>query len=599
MLRIHFAARLYLGIAALIGAMETRLLAATEEPSSARRPNILLMMTDDQGWGDLSYYGNPRLDTPTLDALAAESLRFNAFRVNPACAPTRASLLTGRHYHRTGVWGVHCGRDYMDVDETLISEVLRDSGYRTAMMGKWHNGKSGPYLPWNRGFEDAWFKNGLYNHDRASFDYNGVETVEREGWAREMIADLAIDYMAELRDEPFFLYLAFPTPHTPSEAPEEIVEKYRQRGCGEALAKYYAMMDHLDTCIGRILQGVDDLGLRDETLVLFLSDNGPTRGGQTQEEFEERNPMGWRGAKGGIWENGVRSPLFVRWPGVTTAGETDVPAQVMDLFPTLTEVAGARIEHLAKPLDGRSLLPTFAGDRQPELQERCLYEAQIVPSWPDRQDYKDYLPDRSLLSYEQEMLSVVRGRHKLVKLGASYDGNQYKLFDLQSDPGETTDISAEHAELTGMLREKLEAWFRPILAEPSAYSRPVLHIGWPGESNAPLWLNCCQRKSPDIETYVYTANFNRPGAFMEFAVDVMQPGRYEVGLHGTVYEGARWRIAVGTEEMAAAGFGSGDIPLGELNLPQAGRRTMRIELLEAPTDGPAMDRLFYIWFRPL
>ena len=202
-----------------------------------RPPNILLMLTDDQGWGDLSMHGNPRLETPHLDRLGSESLRFSDFYVNPACAPTRASLLTGRHYHRNNVWGVHGGRDYLDPDAVLISEVLKGAGYATAMIGKWHNGKTGGFLPWHRGFDDAWFKRGLYAHDTAGFTYNG-EVVEFEGWARDRIADLAIQYMAEQRDQPFFLYLPFPTPHLPARAPEEYIEKYLAKGCGKKLAKY-------------------------------------------------------------------------------------------------------------------------------------------------------------------------------------------------------------------------------------------------------------------------------------------------------------------------------------------------------------------------
>jgi len=548
------------------------------------------MLTDDQGFGDFSLHGNPRLETPHMDQLGCESLRFTDFYVNPACAPTRASLLTGRHFHRTGTWWVHGGRDALNRDEVTLPELLNHAGYRTGMIGKWHNGKTGPFLPWNRGFEEAWSKSGLYNHSTAKFIHNGKE-VELEGWARDRIADLAIDFMKQNREEPFFLYLPFPTPHGPAEAPQEYVDKYLAKGCGENLAATYAMIDHLDENIGRILAGMEELGLSENTAVFFLSDNGPSQQQQTDEEFAERNPIGWRGAKGQIWENGVRSHLFVRWPGHTKPGETDIPAQVTDLFPTIAQMAGASLEDLKHPLDGRSLVPVLNGEAPSDLKNRYLYNTMMVPEWEGKQADRDYLADRNQLEWEDQIGSVRHQDFKLVKTGP-----EWNLYNLAKDPGETTDVKSENPKVFDDMKERLTAWYKPIIEDPKLFRLLPQPIGWPGESSDKLWLNQNISMSPGINSHVRIEDMNQPGDEIVIAADVMQAGKYDVILHGTTFPGAKWELSLGSHAVVSEASGSGDIPLGTLDLDETGRFDLTLKLLEAPKGGPAMKFLFYLGF---
>lgn len=568
--------------------------AAGQSEADARPPNILVLFTDDQGWGDLSSHGNPRLETPNLDRLGTESMRFTQFTVNPACAPTRASLLTGRHYHLTGVWGVHGGRDFLNLDEILIGELLQKAGYRTGMIGKWHNGKSGPYLPRFRGFDEVWYKQGLYRHAHANFLHNG-KPLALEGWARDRMGEFAIDFMRSAGDQPFFLYVAFPTPHLPIGAPDSYVEKYRAKDCSEAHAQYYAMVDHLDTVIGNILEGVDELGLREETVVIFLTDNGPTSGKATEAEFAERNPKGWRGRKGQIWENGVHVPLFVRWPGRVEPGENSLLTHVTDLFPTFAELAGASTETLRKPLEGRSLLPLLQGEKPAAFEERYIYNAAIVPRWEGQTDPHDYLRDREKIRYADQVASVKHRQYKLVKTGSA--SQPYELYNLEDDPGATRDLSGEEPEMAATMRARLDAWFRPIIEDPATYRMPSQAIGWGDSGEDNLYLNCAVAMSPGVVSYIPVTEIDEPGDYVELMVEILRPGRYEVTTHGTLYEGAKWRVELGAATLESTAFGKGDVSLGEISVEETGQRLLRLELLESPETGPAMKDLFTMKWR--
>lgn len=559
--------------------------------ASERPPNILVLLADDQGWGDLSSHGNPRLETPNLDRLGEESLRFSDFSVNPACAPTRASLLTGRHFHRNNVWGVHAGRTAIDLGVRLLPEFLQRAGYATAMIGKWHNGINGPYQPWERGFEQVWSKVKLYKHDEAIFSFNGI-VHKRPGWARDAIGDIAIQYMQEHRDQPFFLYIPFATPHGPNGAPERFIDKYRAKGCGEQLASYYAMVDHLDLVIGRILTAVDQLGLRENTVVLYLSDNGPTRGGQTEAEFAERNPQGWAGAKGQVWENGVRSPLFIRWPEQIPVGACATPAHVTDLLPTICGLTGASITDLPYALDGRDLAPLLRGEAAPALEERYLYNARIVPSWPGKSDpWDSHLADRTQVVYADQEATVRRGPFKLHK-----QASDYALYNLAADPGEGQDISAMEPAIAADLRQRLDGWFRPIIADQRLFRKFPQCIGWRGARTAVIKLKATVDCSPGITTWLSAKGLNQVGDFVRLPVEVLTPGRYAVLLHGTTYPGATWQLDLGPWSLTSAASGQGDIPLGAVTIDETGRFQCELRLVTLPADGPAMKDLWHLQF---
>jgi arylsulfatase A-like enzyme len=237
------------------------------------RPNVLLILTDDQGWDDFGCSGNEYLKTPRLDRLAEESVTFSNYYVTPVCAPTRAALLTGRHYLRTGVSHVHGGKDFIHPDEVLLPEMFQKAGYVTGMWGKWHSGKTSGYFPWERGFDEAYMAT-LYIHKDNPGLFNGVPR-KHEGWTVETLTDYAIDFIKRNKDKHWFAYVPYLTVHSPLDAPEELIDKYRQQGLGLDLSKVYAMLEQLDGNIARLLDCIDNLDSDHETLILFFCDNGP------------------------------------------------------------------------------------------------------------------------------------------------------------------------------------------------------------------------------------------------------------------------------------------------------------------------------------
>jgi arylsulfatase A-like enzyme len=310
--------------------------------NSPKRPNVILVLTDDQGYGDLGCHGNDLISTPVMDRFARESVEFTRFYVNPVCAPTRASLMTGRYHHRTGVMGVMSGEALIAPDETTIAALFREAGYRTAIFGKWHLGDNYPRRPIDLGFEEAVVHNGGglsqpscppgvgYHHPehRRKYNYtlyepfehwissnnyfdpvlmhNGVEE-QYEGYCTDIFFGEAIRYIEAHRQEPFFLYLPANAPHAPEIVREDYLKQYRDKGLDEKTARGYAMITNLDDNFGHLLNRLDTLGLSDNTVIIFMTDNGPQH---------DRYTGGLRGRKGAFYEGGIRVPFFIRRPRV-------------------------------------------------------------------------------------------------------------------------------------------------------------------------------------------------------------------------------------------------------------------------------------------
>ena len=562
---------------------------------AAPRPNFLILLTDDQGYGEMSFYGHPFVETPTMDRLARESMRFENFYVHPACAPTRAGLLTGRHYHRCGVWGVHQGRDYMALDETTFAEVLRDNGYATAMIGKWHNGKTGPYQPWERGFEDARTKIGLYNHSSARFADRGRE-IEQEGYARERIIDWAIDYMNSA-NEPFVLYVPFPTPHgpiVPTCAPEEYIEKYREKGLKGIMAEYYAMLDHLDVEMSRLVDFMDASGLSSNTVVIFFSDNGAAKfNGLSDEEYAIRNPSGLNHWKGSVWDGGVKSHLFVRWPGQVEPGENNALAQVVDIFPTLLDYAGIEVPTNKLPIDGVSLRPVLDG-RTNVLPERIVFDAAIVPTWATGNDSFGPNSIRPPLKIEEQTMTARTRRYKLMQLGKRGSAPEIMLFDILNDRGETNNIVAQHPELASRLKEALYEWRREIQNDPKTFQRPVHFIGYPGADPGRFWFDAGVDWSPHLVNYVNCSGWCGPGDYVRWKTEVVSTGKFEAFVHGSISEPTGVELRIGNETLRATAKGNGDIPLGVINVPTPGPQHMQFTVTDAAGTNAAIERLFFV-----
>ena len=467
-----------------------------------RRPNVILIMSDDQGYGDLSCHGNPDLRTPNLDRLAEQGVEFTRFYVSPVCAPTRASLLTGRYNIRCGVHGVTGGRETMATDETTVAEALRDAGYRTALIGKWHLGEVYPYVPHGQGFEEyIGFRTGHWNHYfDAPLERNG-KPHQTKGYIADALTGEAIRYIEANRANPFFLYLAYNTPHTPYQVPDRYWQRFAAKGMPKELAAIYGMVENLDENVGRLLASVDRLGLARETVLIFLTDNGPNG---------DRYTAGLRGRKGSVYEGGVRVPFFIRWPGRFAAGKkVETIAAHIDVFPTLLDLCGVKRPE-GRPIDGMSLRPLIEGK---------------AAAWPDRPIFThSERPGRENAMYPG---AIRTQRFNLV--------NGKELYEIPVDPGETKVVAARYPEKFRELRSRYDDWFQTAIAERGfrRYPLPVGH-----EEENPVYLPATEAYfSGDIHFHAkngyahdWLTGWRRMEDRIYWEIDVVRPGSYSIVL---------------------------------------------------------------------
>lgn len=422
-----------------------------------QRPNVLLIMADDLGYGDLSCYGAPDLKSPHIDRLVASGRRFDRFYANcPVCSPTRAATLTGRYPDLVGVPGVvrtHRSNNwgYLSPSATLLGSVLQSAGYHTALVGKWHLGLRSPNLPNERGFDHfhGWLGDMMddyWTHRRHGINYmrlNG-ETIDPEGHATELFTEWTQDYLRSRADaeRPFFLFLTYNAPHAPIQPPKEWLQKVksREKDIGDRRARLVALIEHMDDGIGRVLRTLEETGLRDDTLVIFTSDNGGKPGAGANN-----GPL--HGGKGSMWEGGIRVPTCAVWPGhIEPDSQSDFVGMTMDLFPTICAAAGADFTH---DIEGINVLPEFRTGSQPE-PDRHLF-------WVRREGHR----------YNGEAFYAARqGPWKLLQ---NAPDELFKLFNLKKDPREQNPLGEDHekyGELMSALkkhRRKAEAvrWQRP------------------------------------------------------------------------------------------------------------------------------------------
>ena len=322
------------------------------------KPNVVFVLTDDQGYGDVSRTGNQMLDTPNIDALAADGAAMNQFFVQPLCAPTRAEILTGRYFPFTGVSGVCEGAERLNLDETLISDLFKEAGYATGCFGKWHSGIQYPYHPCARGFDEfIGFCCGHWSHYfDSTIEHNGRE-YRSHGYLPDVLTTHAIDFISEHKDDPFFCYLPLNTPHSPWQVPEEYFETFAgmkivqkatvpENEIDDVTRCALAMCENIDWNVGRVIATLKELGLYDTTIVVYLSDNGPN---------SNRWNGGLRGIKGSTYEGGVRSPCSITFPARIPAGtELAQVASSTDFLPTLCALCGVELG-TAKPIHGIDL----------------------------------------------------------------------------------------------------------------------------------------------------------------------------------------------------------------------------------------------------
>jgi len=560
-------------------------------------PNILLILTDDQGWDDLSLHGNPWLTTPHLDQLGRSSVQFTNFYVASVCAPSRASLLTGRHFLRTGVSHVHGGHDYIHPDEILMPATFRRAGYRTAMYGKWHSGKTSGYLPWERGFEEAYIAR-LYRHYESSGLFNG-EQRQHAGWTTDTLVDYAIDFIDREDPRPYFLYLPFLTVHTPLQAPAEGITRYQAMGLSTALSTIYAMLEQLDSALGRLFTHLEATGQADNTLILFLSDNGPAYSIDllSDEDRRLRHQSGYKGHKGSMWENGIKSPLFIRWPARFQPATVTRLADICDLYPTLLACCGIDLPENHPPLDGRSLLPALEGraDLLPP-KESFLY---INPSWPvhpvkpkDPEEFRPIPPEnKAALQPDAEHLGLRTETHKLMQhpddvSDAPAPVEDQVLIHIAEDPKEDQNLLTTDPALAARLRLRLINWFRTIQTEPHAFHAPRFQVG-PGTTNVVL-LAAPYRIQGHLRNGVQTTTgWQHPGDHAEYHLEVRQSGRYRLTLSASTPLPSRFALAL------EIGDTQHRLPHPTEILLPAGHHSLHLRALQAHPDPVALTQLTF------
>lgn len=419
------------------------------------RPNFLLIVADDLGYGDVSTHGASDVRTPRLEQLAAEGMLFTAMRSNSTvCSPTRAALLTGRHPDRVGVPGVirtdpADSWGFLDPSVPTLADVLRAAGYATGLVGKWHLGLASPHTPNERGFDHFHgflgdMMDSHTNHLRHGRNYlrlNGKE-IGAAGHSTDLFTDWAGAWLrdrATARDQPFFLFLAYTAPHFPIEPPAEWLMKVRQRSpaLDEKRARAIAFVEHLDHAVGRVLDTLDETGLAGDTVVVFTSDNGGSL-----PHGQNNHP--WRGGKQSHYDGGLRVPFMVRWPGRTAAGaRSEYAGQVFDVFPTFLEAAG-----VAAPtgLDSISLVPVLTGGAIDGPRDLYFVRREGGAAYGGK-------------SYE----ALIRGEWKLLQ---NDPYSPLELYNLRDDPGETKNLASDRGEVVRELSAALRAHIRRAGAVP-------------------------------------------------------------------------------------------------------------------------------------
>ena len=479
-------------------------------------PNVILIISDDQGWGDLSLNGNLDLTTPHIDRLGETGVQFDRFYVSPVCSPTRAEILTGRHHVRGGVFSTSRGGERLDIDEETMAEVFKTAGYRTAAYGKWHNGMQAPFHPNSRGFDDFYgFCSGHWgNYYNPLLERNG-NIVRGNGFIIDDLTQHGIDFIEKNKNQPFFLYLPYNTPHSPMQVPDRFWKKYKDKKLNQIGSEgppknqnqidhtraALAMCENIDWNVGRIIEYLKNSDLLEKTIVIYLSDNGPNG---------NRWNGNMKGRKGSTDEGGVRSPMIINWPGEIPEGKiVNQIASGIDLLPTLKDLTGIKSQP-KKPMDGISL--------QPLIMEK-------KPSWENRNIY----------NYWRGKLSLRSQNYRL-----DYQG---QLFDMINDPGQTTDISIDRPQVLKELLEAKEQWKKTVLAElPNKDKRPF-YIGHtslqttqiPARDGLPHGE---LKRSNRFPNCTYFTNWINQKDSITWEVEVHKAGNFEVTVYYSCEEDA-------------------------------------------------------------
>lgn len=451
-----------------------------------KHPNIVMILADDMGYGDFSTFNGGLSRTPTLDNLIREGVCLTQqYAASPVCNPSRATLLTGRYPHRTGSvdtleWH---GLERLALRETTLADIFQRSGYRTGLVGKWHLGSYDPrYHPNKRGFDEAiCFRGGMHDYYNWFIEYNDKPVLSDGRYLTDVWTDEAVKFIERHQREPFFLHVAYNAPHTPLEAPEDEQKIFKETGQFNAgVSLIYAMLYRMDKGISRILETLKRLGLEENTIVLFTSDNGPQFGGEGNHNTTRFN-CHFNGAKGSVYEGGIRVPMIVRWPaGLPGGHQVDKMIHFADWFPTILAAAGILIPEDLK-LDGVNVLPILRGEPSDLNPTRFWqwnrYQPVITCNAAVRDgDWKLVRPviPEAMMVYEPHWLAMsMYSPEYFVENGIlrnEYprqipDPSEPELYNIANDPLEQEDMAAQFPEITHSLVHKLENWFSEMEKE--------------------------------------------------------------------------------------------------------------------------------------
>lgn len=500
---------------------------AEKVEKSQGKPNVILILTDDQGFGDLGYYGNPNIKTPVLDSLAGKSVRFDEFLVSPVCAPTRAALMTGRYTLRTGVHDTYRGGAMMATSEITIAELLKEVGYKTGMIGKWHLGDNYPMRPQDQGFDYA------LNHLSGGIGQSGdwPNTLKRDssyfnpilwkngkqyqstGYCSDVFGDAALDFVENNKGNPFFLYLSFNAPHTPLQVPQEYYDMYKDVDLTEGFEndsrpfpkmhpkayeyarKVYGMVTNIDDNLGRLFNKLESLELDENTLVIFITDNGPQ---------DPRYIAGMRGRKSSVYQGGVRVPSFWYYPkAFKEPRDIKTPAAHYDILPTLAEFCGAKIPEDLK-IDGQSLLPLLN-------KGKANLESRIINRYWHRSAPVKF-----------KNVSTRNNNYKLIAKARTPKGeDEFELFDIDKDPFELNNIVESYPEKVQEMKMDMNNWVDEMTASPNYLNHPKPMVGTEHENPSVLNLNDA----------IFTKDAILKKQTVSWEVDLAKAGNYSIAIH--------------------------------------------------------------------
>jgi arylsulfatase A-like enzyme len=430
------------------------------ESLAGKRPNILFLLTDDQGFADISAHGNTVLRTPHLDKLRSQAVRFTDFHVSPTCSPTRSALMTGRHEFKNGVTHTILERERLTLKATTIAQILKSAGYTTGIFGKWHLGDEDEHQPNRRGFDEVFIHGagGIGQTYPGScgdapgnkyFDpailHNG-KFEKTSGYCTDLFYAQATRWIDEQRrgEKPFFAYIPTNAPHAPYVARPEDKALYEGKGLEPNTENFFGMLHNIDQNVGRLLGKLDEWGIANNTLVIFMNDNGGTAGVRVFN-------AGMRGAKGTAWLGGTHASSFWRWPGAIQAADCDALAAHIDFFPTIAQIAGAKIpDEVKSQVEGRSLVPLLENPAAPWADRTLIAHLGRWPKFADPKESK------------YRMCSVRSKRWHLVSENGGKEP-AWQLFDLQADYGEQNNVADQHPEVVQELATAFEKFWSEAL----------------------------------------------------------------------------------------------------------------------------------------